>query len=191
MCWEKGNTVKKLLKVFTKLREKAFPLPQLLQNFTITECIYKFVNGKINLQEKSWGWKLTDSGYSPVLTDLPPALPELLSHLMWLHHRLHFCKMYLPQKWSEMHTCLWSLSRHFMYKWKYSGYGRRRFWWSWWSRLKLSSIHKLKIKNWGVWVSTFDIECWHRGPIKIRPTRGAAYFIRSCGNMRHGLEDDD
>ena len=70
--------MKKLLKVFTKLREKAFPLPQLLQNFTITECIYKFVNGKINLQEKSWGWKLTDSGYSPVLTDLPPAPAELL-----------------------------------------------------------------------------------------------------------------
>ena len=39
--------VKRLLKVFTELREKAFPLPQLLQNFTVTECIYKFVNGKI------------------------------------------------------------------------------------------------------------------------------------------------
>ena len=47
MRCEGGNTVKRLLKVFTKSREKAFHLPQLLQNFTVTECIYKFVNGKI------------------------------------------------------------------------------------------------------------------------------------------------
>ena len=47
MRCKKGNTVKRLLKVFTESRVKAFPLPQLLQNFTVTECIYKFVNGKI------------------------------------------------------------------------------------------------------------------------------------------------
>ena len=47
MCCKKGNTVKRLLKIFTESREKAFPLSQLLQNFTVTECIYKFVNGKI------------------------------------------------------------------------------------------------------------------------------------------------
>ena len=40
--------------------------------------IYQWKNPHCNLQEESWGWKLTDSGYSPVLTDLPPALPELL-----------------------------------------------------------------------------------------------------------------
>ena len=40
--------------------------------------ICQWKNPHCNLQEESWGWKLTDSGYSPVLTDLPPAPPELL-----------------------------------------------------------------------------------------------------------------
>ena len=40
--------------------------------------ICQWKNPNCNLQEESWGWKLTDSGYSPVLTDLPPATPELL-----------------------------------------------------------------------------------------------------------------
>ena len=47
MRCEKGNTMKRLLKVFTESSEKAFPLPQLLQNVTVTECNNKFVNGKI------------------------------------------------------------------------------------------------------------------------------------------------
>ena len=43
----------------------------------------------------------------------------------------------------------------------------------------------MKIKNWGVWVSTYDFECWNRGPIKIRPTWRAAYLIGLCGNAVH------
>ena len=30
------------------------------------------------MQEEMWGWKLNESGYSPILTDLPPAPAELL-----------------------------------------------------------------------------------------------------------------
>ena len=79
MRWEKGNTVKRLLKVFTESREKAFHLPQLLQNFTVTECIYKFVNGKILIaicrkNHGVWSSLIQDTP----LTDLPPAPPELL-----------------------------------------------------------------------------------------------------------------
>ena len=40
--------------------------------------ICQWKNPQCNLQEESWGWKLTDSGYSPILTDLPPAPAELL-----------------------------------------------------------------------------------------------------------------
>ena len=40
--------------------------------------ICQWKNPHCNLQEESWGWRLTDSGYSSVLTDLPPALAELL-----------------------------------------------------------------------------------------------------------------
>jgi hypothetical protein len=40
--------------------------------------ICQWKNPRCTLKEESWGWMLTDSGYSPILTDLPPAPAELL-----------------------------------------------------------------------------------------------------------------
>ena len=84
MRWEKGNTVKRLLKVF-RVEGKGLPPTTAASKFHSYRVYLQICQWKkphCNLQEESWGWKLTDSGYSPVLTDLPPAPPELLK-VIW------------------------------------------------------------------------------------------------------------
>lgn len=40
--------------------------------------ICQWKNPHCTLKEESWGWKVTESGFVPILTDLPPAPAELL-----------------------------------------------------------------------------------------------------------------
>ena len=71
----------KVAKSLNRVEAKSLPPTKAAAKFhsyRVYLQICQWKNPRCTLKEESWGWMLTDSGYSPILTDLPPAPAELL-----------------------------------------------------------------------------------------------------------------
>ena len=190
-----ADTVKRWQKVLTELRQRVSHPQKLLQNITVTECICKFASGKVlNAQCKK---KCGVGNSMSQATLLFSQIFLLLQLSCWRSFAVTALRIAvlldaaaakMPWNAHLYVGTVKALVAQMQVHWSW----KKKIWMMIWMQSNLYTCHNwqkilAQKKHWGVWVSTYDFDCWHWGPIKKIPTRGAAYLIRSRENELHEI----